>query len=99
MQDNKKKELHAKIDQARNGVTDFTTSIDMMRQSRDIKNTEIDTFQRELQVTASSFKPYRAKSIYLNFQPFEIVSRYLDPQPQVVENYLYLLNLRPIIYK
>ena len=28
-----------------------------------------------------------AKLIYLNFQPLEIVSRYRDPQPQVVENY------------
>ena len=33
------------------------------------------------------------------FQPLEVVSRYRDPQPQVVENYSYLLNLRPNIYK
>ena len=38
---------------------------------------------------------YPAKFIYLNFQPLEVVSRYRDPQPQVVENYSYLLNLRP----
>ena len=25
--------------------------------------------------------------LYLNFQPLEVVSRYRDPQPQVVENY------------
>ena len=33
--------------------------------------------------------------IYLIFQPFEVESRYRDPQPQIVENYSYLLNLRP----
>ena len=32
------------------------------------------------------FNPYAAKLIYLNFQPLEVVSRYRDPQPQVVEN-------------
>ena len=26
------------------------------------------------------------KLIYLNFPPLEVVSRYRDPQPQVVEN-------------
>ena len=40
-----------------------------------------------------------AKLIYLNAQPLEVVSRYRDPQPQVVENYSYVLNLRPNIYK
>ena len=29
------------------------------------------------------------KLIYLNFQPLEVVSRYRDSQPQVVENYSY----------
>ena len=43
--------------------------------------------------------PYPAKLIYLNFQPLEVVSRYRDPRPQVVENYSYLLNLRTNIYK
>ena len=28
--------------------------------------------------------PYPAKLIYLNFQPLEVVSRYCDPQPEVV---------------
>ena len=32
---------------------------------------------------------YPVKLIYLNFQPLEVVSRYRDPQPQVVENYSY----------
>ena len=43
--------------------------------------------------------PSPAKSIYLNFQPLEVVSRYRDPQPQVVENHSYLFNLRPDNYK
>ena len=43
--------------------------------------------------------PYPAKYIYLNFQPLEVVSRYRDPQPQVIENYSYLFNFRPNIYK
>ena len=37
---------------------------------------------------------YPAKFFYLNFQPLEVVSRYRDPQPQVVENYSYLFDLR-----
>ena len=37
---------------------------------------------------------YRAKLIYLNFQQLEVVSRFRDPQPQVVENYPYVSNLR-----
>ena len=32
-------------------------------------------------------------SLYLNFHSLEVVSRYRDPQLQVGENYLYLLNL------
>ena len=42
--------------------------------------------------------PYPAKVIYLNFQPLEVVSRYRDPQPQVVQNYSNLHNLRPNLY-
>ena len=33
---------------------------------------------------------------YLNFYPFKVVSRYINPQIQVIENYLYLFNLKPI---
>ena len=43
--------------------------------------------------------PYPAKVIYLNFQPLDVVSRYRDPQLQVVENYSHLFNLRPNDYK
>ena len=39
------------------------------------------------------FNSHPAELIYLNFQPLEVVSRYHDPQPQVVENYSYLFNL------
>ena len=36
-------------------------------------------------VEIHKIKPCPAKLIYLNFQPLEVVSRYRDPQPQVVE--------------
>ena len=48
---------------------------------------------------ACPFNPSPAKLIYLNFQPLEVVSRYCDPQLQVGENYSYLFNLRPNIFK
>ena len=41
----------------------------------------------------SQVNPYPAKLIYYNFQPLEVASRYRDPQPQVVENCPYLINL------
>ena len=31
-------------------------------------------------------------SCYLNFQPFEVMSHYRDPQLQMVENYIYTLT-------
>ena len=37
--------------------------------------------------------------IYLNFYPLEIVSRYRDPQLQVIENYSYVFNLSTNICK
>ena len=52
-----------------------------------------------LAVIVVDINPSPAKAIYLNFQPLEVVSRYRDPQPQVVKNYSYLFNLRPNIYK
>ena len=39
------------------------------------------------------FTFYSAKLIYWHFQPLQVVSRYRDPQPEVVENYTYLFNL------
>ena len=47
----------------------------------------------------TDINPYPPNLLYLNVQPLEVVSRYRDPQPQVVENYSYLFNLRPNIYK
>ena len=43
--------------------------------------------------------PYLAIIIYLNFQPLEVVSRYWDPQPQVIKITSYLFNLRSNICK
>ena len=40
----------------------------------------------------SNINPYPAKLFHLNFRPTEVVSRYRDPQPQVVKNYSYLFN-------
>ena len=45
------------------------------------------------------FNPYPAKFFYLNFHQLEVVSRYRDPQLQEGENYSYLFNLRPNIWK
>ena len=40
--------------------------------------------------------PYSAKLIiYLNFQSLEVVDRYRDPQPQVLENNSCFFYLRP----
>ena len=43
--------------------------------------------------------PYPSESIYLNFLPLEVVSRYRDPQLQVAENYSCLFNLSTNICK
>ena len=41
----------------------------------------------EVVVTASQTQLEVGENLnYLNFQPLEVVSRYRDPQPQVVEN-------------
>ena len=40
---------------------------------------------------------YLDRLIYLNFQLLEIVSRYRDPQPEVVENYYICLILAQIL--
>ena len=41
----------------------------------------------------NNVNPYPNGLIFLNFQPLEVVSRYRNPQPQVSENYSYLLTL------
>ena len=45
-----------------------------------------------------TFNPYPAKLFYLNCQPLDAVSLYRDQQPQVLENYSYLFNLKPTIF-
>ena len=45
------------------------------------------------------FNPLAAKVSGLNFQQLEAVSRYRDPQLQVVENYSYLFDLGQNIRK
>ena len=36
--------------------------------------------------------PYPAKLTYLNCQTLEVLSRYRDPQAQVIENYNYFFD-------
>ena len=43
--------------------------------------------------------PHLAKLFYLNFLPFKVIYHYRHPQPQVIEKYSYLFNLRPNINK
>ena len=50
-------------------------------------------------MTSAIFNPHPAKLFFLIFQPLEVVSRYRDPQPEVIENYSYLFNLRPNIHE
>ena len=52
-----------------------------------------------VEIHMKTVNPYTAKVIYLGFQPLEVVSRNHDSQSKVVENYSYLFNLRPNIYK
>ena len=50
-------------------------------------------------VICNTINPYPSKKMYLKFQPLEVVSRYRDPQFQVVEKYSYLSNLGQDINK
>ena len=60
---------------------------------------EYSGFMRQNHKGAYSLNPHPARLIYLNFEPLEVVSRYRDPQPPVVENYSYLFNLGTSILK
>lgn len=51
LQQCKKTEIRQKIEQVRNGVTDFTNSIEGMRITRDSKNSAIDRLQKEIIVS------------------------------------------------
>ena len=42
---------------------------------------------QHIHISCFFITPYPAKLIYLNFQPLEVVFRYSNPQPQVVESY------------
>ena len=46
-----------------------------------------------------TFNPYRAGLFYFYLQAFEVVARYRDPQPQLLENDSCMFNLRPTICK
>lgn len=54
LQQCKKTEIRQKIEQVRNGVTDFTNSIEGMRITRDSKNSAIDKLQKEIRVSNRS---------------------------------------------
>jgi hypothetical protein len=49
-QDDKKKDIGIKANQARTSVTEITSAIERMRQSRDIKLSDIERLQLEIQV-------------------------------------------------
>jgi len=51
IQEGKRTEIKQKINQVRNGVTDFTNNIEGMRTTRDTEISEIERLQNELQVT------------------------------------------------
>lgn len=50
LQQGKKAEIAQKIEQVRNGVTEFTSSIEEMKTIRDTKLAGINKLQKELQV-------------------------------------------------
>ena len=49
-----------------------------------------DVNYSNISVLLLTLNPYPANVIYFNFQPLEVVSRYRDSQPQVIENYSYI---------
>ena len=48
--------------------------------------------------SALRVNPYSAKLIYFNFLSLEVVSRYRDPQPQVIECYSYFFLILDEIF-
>ena len=48
---------------------------------------------------AITINPYPAKLKNINFHALKVVFRYRDPQHQMAENYWYLFNLPPNIFK
>ncbi|CAE1260660.1 unnamed protein product [Acanthosepion pharaonis] len=64
----KKIELAQKITQVRNGVADFTTSIERMRQSRDLKLADIERFQLQLQDLSQKYLLLQQQKEQLNLK-------------------------------
>ena len=62
----KKTEIGQKIQQVRNGVTDFTSSIESMRITRDNKNAEIERFQNEIKTLDQKFAKLKQDQEFLN---------------------------------
>ncbi|XP_052090011.1 intersectin-1-like isoform X3 [Mytilus californianus] len=62
----KKKEIGQKIGQVRNGVTDFTSSIESMRITRDNKNAEIERLQNEIMTLDQKFAKLKQDQEFLN---------------------------------
>ncbi|XP_060069660.1 intersectin-1-like [Ylistrum balloti] len=67
-QEGKKTEITQKISQVRNGVTDFTGSIESMRGKRDTKMSEIDRLQNELQLLNQNYQRVQQEREQLHIQ-------------------------------
>ncbi|XP_052830492.1 intersectin-1-like [Octopus bimaculoides] len=67
-EEGKKSELAQKITQVRNGVADFTTSIERMRQSRDLKLADIERFQLQLQDLSQKYLLLQQQKEQLNLK-------------------------------
>ncbi|XP_033740435.1 LOW QUALITY PROTEIN: intersectin-1-like [Pecten maximus] len=67
-QEGRKTEITQKISQVRNGVTDFTGSIESMRGKRDTKMSEIDQLQNELQLLNQNYQRVQQEREQLHIQ-------------------------------
>lgn len=64
----KKTEIRQKIEQVRNGVTDFTNSIEGMRITRDSKNSAIDKLQKEIRELGDKLVQLQSERESLNYR-------------------------------
>ncbi|XP_078322482.1 intersectin-1-like isoform X4 [Crassostrea virginica] len=67
-QQGKKTEIRQKIEQVRNGVTDFTNSIEGMRITRDSKNNAIDRLQKEFKEFSDKLVQLQSERESLNYR-------------------------------
>ncbi|XP_069137912.1 intersectin-1-like isoform X1 [Argopecten irradians] len=67
-QEGKKTEITQKISQVRNGVTDFTGSIESMRGKRDTKMSEMERLQNELQQLNQNYQRVQQEREQLHIQ-------------------------------